>query len=218
MTIRILIADDHPLIAEGIKNTFINQPEFKVVAMATNGKEALEIVKSNLIDVVLLDIDMPEMNGIDCAREITKHYSQVKVAMLSMHQEASLIRELIAIGVKGYMLKTIPTDELLLAIKTIYNGKDYFTADVTKAILNTTTTNTSIINYTQKSPLIHQLTDREKEIIGYLTQGYTNPQIGEKLFISPRTVDTHRTNIMKKIGVNNVASLIRFAFQNGLAS
>ncbi len=216
MPIKILIADDHPLIAEGIKNTFENQQEYQVVAVVNNGKEALDFIEQHLVDIALLDIDMPIMDGIECAKQIIVNYNDVKVAMLSMHQEPSIIKNLIEIGVKGYMLKTIPSEELLIATKSIYNDKEYFNADVTKALLSNNTS--TFHQYKQKSPLVEELTSREKEIIKYISQGFTNIQIGEKLFISPRTVDTHRTNIMRKIDVHNVASLIRFAFQNGLTS
>ena len=217
MPIKLLIADDHPLIAEGIKNTFINNPEFKVVAVVKNGKEAIKFIENHLVDIALLDINMPVMDGIECAKKIISEFKDVKVAMLSMHQEKSLIQNLIKIGVKGYMLKTIPSDELLTAIKNIFNGKEYFNSDITKALISDE--NSSNFNqFSNKSPLLETLTSREKEIIKHITQGLTNNQIGEKLFISPRTVDTHRTNIMRKIEVNNVASLIRFAFQNGLSS
>lgn len=217
MAIRILIADDHPLIAEGIKNTFENQPDFKVLAVVNNGQEAISYIEKNTIDIALLDINMPIMDGIECAKKIISEFKGVKIAMLSMYQESSIIKSLIEIGVKGYMLKTIPSDELLLAIKNIYNGKDYFTSDVTKALISGDNS-PSFNQFTKKSSLVEELTSREKEIIKYLSQGLTNTQIGEKLFISPRTVDTHRTNIMRKIDVHNVASLIRFAFQNGLTS
>ena len=217
MPIRVLIADDHPLIADGIKNTFANHSDFEVVGMVENGKEVLTFLENNPVDIVLLDLNMPKMDGIQCAKILIKDYSDVKVAILSMHQEASLIKELVGLGVKGYMLKTIPADELLLAVKRIYDGKEYFTADVTKAILKNDNSSASFVPLSQRSSLVDQLTEREIEIIKYLTQGFTNTQISEKLFISPRTVDTHRTNIMKKIDVHNVASLIRFAFQNGLA-
>jgi two-component system response regulator NreC len=215
--IKILIADDHPLIAEGIKNTFDNQENYQVVAVVNNGKEALKFIEQNLVDVVLLDINMPIMDGIECAKEITSKFKNVKIAMLSMHEESSIIKNLISIGVKGYMLKTIPSDELLLAIKNIYNGKEYFNSDVTKALISDDDSST-FNQFSKKSPLLDLLTSREKEIIKYISQGLTNNQIGEKLFISHRTVDSHRTNIMRKIDVHNVASLIRFAFQNGLTS
>ncbi len=217
MPIRILIADDHPLIAEGIKNTFENKDDFQVLAVVNNGKEAISFIEENTIDIALLDINMPIMDGIECAKIITSEFTNVKVAMLSMYQESSIIKNLISIGVKGYMLKTIPSDELILAVNSIYNGKEYFTSGVTKALISDTNS-PSFHQFHQKSPLLEELTTREIEIIKYISQGLTNTQIGIKLFISPRTVDTHRTNIMRKINVHNVASLIRFAFQNGLTS
>lgn len=217
MPIKILIADDHPLIAEGIKNTFEETSDFHVVNVVSNGLEVLEYLTNNTVDVILLDIDMPKMDGIACSRQLLQKYPTTKIAILSMHQETSIIKELMKIGVKAYMLKTIPSDELLLAVKIIHEGKEYFNADVTKALLFSE--NSSTINPLQeKSPLLEDLTNREKEIITLVAQGNTNTKIAEKLFISPRTVDTHRTNIMKKLEIHNVASLIRFAFKNGLAN
>ena len=215
MAIRVLIADDHPLMAEGIANTFEGIDDIEVKAVVANGQEALDLILEDIFDVVLLDIDMPVLNGIDCAKEIIGKYSDVKVAMLSMHQEASLIKSLIAIGVKGYMLKTIPQDELIYAVKQIYQGKDYFNASITKALLNPEQNNKTV-KVIDKSPLLEELTARELEILELIAKGSTNTQIGEKLFISPRTVDTHRTNIMNKLEIRNVAGLVRFAFQNGL--
>lgn len=217
MPINILIADDHPLIAQGIKNTFENNSEFHIAAILENGKQVIDFLKTNKVDIALLDIDMPIMDGIKCAKEIIRNHQNTKVAMLSMHQETSIIKELINIGVKGYMLKTVPSNELLQAVKTIYKGKEFFSSDVTKALLFNQSTKTSN-DHVEKSSLLEQLTAREKEIITYVANGFTNNQIGEKLFISPRTVDTHRTNIMKKLDIHNVASLIRFAFLNGLSS
>lgn len=216
MVIKILIADDHPLIAQGIRNIFSNNKEFEVVAMVENGKEAIEFIKKNEVDIALLDINMSVMDGVQCAKKIINYFPSIKVAILSMYQEPSIIKEMLSIGVKGYMLKTIPSEELILALKSIYNGKEYFNSDVTKALVSNNTSNS--ISYKSKSPLVEKLTAREKEITKYISQGFTNVQIGEKLFISSRTVDTHRTNIMRKIEVHNVASLIRFAFQNGLVS
>lgn len=215
-SIRLLIADDHPLIAEGICNTFFNHPVIKVVAVVNNGTEVLKVLKNEIVDIVLLDIEMPVMNGIDCAKAIRENYKEVKVIILSMYQEASLIKQLVQIGVKGYMLKTIPKEELLLAIQKVFDGHEYFSSDVTKALLQDKDSE-KIIQFTEKSKLLDTLTKREIEIISYISQGFTNPQIGEKLFISPRTVDSHRTNVMKKLDIHNVAGLIRFAFQNGLS-
>lgn len=215
MAIRLLIADDHPLMAEGIANTFEEQEDIDVKAVVANGQEALDLISENLFDVVLLDIDMPVLNGIECAKQIIRRYPDIKVAMLSMHQEASLIRSLIDIGVKGYMLKTIPKDELIYAVKQIFKGREYFNASITKALLHPEHDNKTV-KILDKSPLLVELTSRELEILKLIAKGSTNTQIGEQLFISPRTVDTHRTNMMKKLEVKNVAGLVRFAFQNGL--
>ena len=209
--IRILIADDHPIMADGIKNLFEDEKDFKVVTTVCNGIEVLEVLKNIQIDVLLLDIDMPGMNGIECAKTVKREHPDVKIAILTMHEETSLIKSLVKLGVKGYMLKTIPKKELLNAIIIINNGGQYFNADVTRALLNKREESKK-----ETDPLFVTLTEREKEIIQLVSEGFTNPQIGDKLFISPKTVDVHRTNVMRKLDVHNVAGLVRFAFQNGL--
>lgn len=213
--IRILIADDHPLIAKGIKDSLAIDENFEVVGIVKNGKEALAYLKNNSIDVLLLDVDMPVMNGIDCASIVLQENQMVKIAMLSMHQDAYTIKKVMDLGVHGYLLKTISEKELRFAIQKIYGGESYFNADVTKALLNST--NMQPKKSATDSPLVDELTKREKEVIKYVCQGLNNHQIGEKLFISHKTVDTHRTNIMRKLGVNNAISLVRFALRNNLS-
>lgn len=215
-TIKVLIADDHPLIADGIKNTFDKQNNIEIVGIANTGKEVLSILAVEQIDIVLLDIEMPIMNGIDCAKVIVEKFPEVNIIMLSMYQEVSLIRKLIEIGVKGYMLKTIPKEDLIAVIEKVHLGEEYFSSDIVKALLLGKDSQKTI-QFNEKSTLLELLTSREKEIVTFISKGMTNTEVGEKLFISPRTVDTHRTNIMKKIEVHNVAGLIRFAFQNGLS-
>ncbi len=217
MPINLLIADDHPLIVEGLKNIFENEQDFHIVATASNGLEALEIIKKNKIDIALLDINMPKMDGIACAKEISSNHKNVKVAVLSMYQEPSITAQLMRIGVKAYVLKTISSEELIMALNLIYNGKEYFNIDVTKNLISNSNSS-GFQTSTNNSPLLHSLSAREKEILICIAKGLSNVQIGEKLFISSRTVDTHRTNIMKKLDLHNIASLIRFAFQNGLSS
>ena len=215
MAIRLLIADDHPLMAEGIAKTFEGFEDIEVKAIVSNGREALDLISEELFDIVLLDIEMPILNGIDCAKEIIANYPEIKVAMLSMHQEASIIKNLIEMGVKGYLLKTIPQDELILAVRRIYQGREFFNASITKALLNPESKHKTVKIF-DKSPLLGELTAREREILELIAKGSTNAEIGDKLFISTRTVDTHRNNIMKKLNIRNVAGLVRFAFQNGL--
>ncbi len=211
--IKILLADDHTLITEGISNLLEDQLDIIISGICSNGKEVIRsLEKSTDVDLILLDIDMPIMNGLECAEELKSRFPSISVAMLTMHQEKAMIKRFIELGAKGYFLKTISKEELILAIHQIAKGGEYFTSEVTKSLISDDApTPTLALN-----PLLKELSEREKEIIIQIASGLSNKEIGEKLFISPRTVDTHRTNLMKKLGVNNVAGVVRFAFQNGL--
>ena len=213
--IRILITDDHPLMANGIATALSENDEILVKAMATNGKEALDLISEDLFDVILLDIEMPEMNGIECAKVIIDEYPDVRILILSMHQEPSVIKHLMEIGVKGYVLKTIPEDDLVSAIKKVHKGESYFGSNITKALVSEEEVSKTVKIY-EKSELLEELTKREIEILKLIAKGHTNVEIAEMLFISHRTVDTHRTNMLNKLNVNNVAGLVRFAFENGV--
>lgn len=207
--INLLLADDHQIIIDGLKSLLKDQPEIKVAAEANNGREALRILNFIPIDVLLMDIDMPVMNGIDALKEINKNNPGVKVIILSMHNEAGMIKNLIDLGANGYLLKSCSQDELLEAIKKVTAGQSYFSTDVTLALLKPS----SVDNTEQKNEL---LTDRETEILRLIASGFSNKEIGDQLFISHRTVDTHRTNLMKKLNVNNIAGLISYAIKNGI--
>ncbi len=213
--IQVLLADDHALITDGISNLLLENETISIIGICRNGKEVIDyLVKRsfNLPDVLLLDIDMPVMNGIECAKEVLTRFPEVHIGMLTMHAERSLITEFMEMGVKGYLLKTIDKDELIKAVSDIASGKDYFTSDVTRALLKPVKKKIPL----EVNPLLKELSSREREIIVLIVDGFSNKEIGEQLFISHRTVDTHRTNIMKKLKVKNVAGVVRFAFQNGL--
>jgi len=210
--INVLLADDHQIIIDGITNLLKNEPDITVVGHFNNEQEVIENTPDLNVNVLLLDLDMPVMNGLQCAEEVQKRFPEVKIAILTMHQEKALIKQFIEFGVKGYFLKTIAKDELIHAIKTIAGGGDYFPSDVTKALLH----KQNIAPDVTQSPLLAELTEREVEIIRLVSQGFSNKELAEKLFISPRTADTHRTNIMRKLGLHNVAEMVRFAFQNKL--
>jgi len=207
--IKVLLTDDHQIIIDGLKSLLKNSDEIAVAAEANNGREALRILELLSIDVMLMDIDMPVLNGIETLKEIRKQFRNVKVIILSMHNEAGMIKSLMDIGANGYLLKSCSQDELIGAIKKVSTGQNYFSTDVTLALLNTSTTSTS----EQKNEL---LTDRETEILKLIAAGFSNKEIGDQLFISHRTVDTHRTNLMKKLDVNNIAGLISYAIRNGI--
>ena len=210
--INLILADDHHLIIDGISKLLEDEADINIVGCCCNGNEVLEILPKINVDVLMLDLDMPVMNGLQCAEIVKKQYPEVKIAILTMHQEKALIQRFIEFGVNGYFLKTIQKKELVRALKAIAGGRDYFPPDVTKALIQ----KQKFVTDLTQSPLLEELTNRELEIVRLVAQGFSNSEIGKKLFISPRTADTHRTNIMRKLDLHNVAEIVRFAFQNKL--
>ena len=208
--IKVLLVDDHQLIIDGLKSLLKNTDEIVVAAEANNGREALRILDILEIDVVLMDIDMPVLNGIDTLKEMQKLNSRFKVIILSMHQEAGMIKSLMSIGAHGYLLKSCAQDELISAIRKVAAGQQFFSPEVTLSLLNPTPNNPLNTNQPEL------LTDRETEILKFIAEGFSNKEIGSKLFISHRTVDTHRTNLMKKLNSSNIAGLISYAIKNGI--
>jgi two-component system, NarL family, nitrate/nitrite response regulator NarL len=182
---------------------------YEIKGEALNGKEALSILDLLKVDVVLLDIDMPVMNGIDTTRAIRQKFPDVRIIILSMHDEKSMISKMLDIGADGYVLKNSDKLSLAKAIEDVMAGRRYLSEEA-NAILLSPARN-------QFSGKLSELTDREIEILKLVAEGLSNKEIGDRLFISHRTVDTHRTNLMTKLNVHNVAGLVRFAIQNGLA-
>ena len=213
--IKILITDDHQIIIDGIKSLLDDEESVSVIGEATNGREALNYLKLLKPDLVLMDIDMPVLNGIEATQMIKSDFPDIKVIILSMHNESGLIKTLLKAGADGYVLKNADRSELVEAIKMVSAGKSYFSADVTRSLAKD---DDALVSNFQKSSKVADLTAREIEILKLIAEGYSNKEIGEKLFISHRTVDSHRTNLMKKLDVNNVAGIIRFAISNGFIS
>lgn len=212
-TIKILVADDHQIIIDGLRSIFEFEDGFEIVAEANNGREALKILELIPVDLVLLDLDMPVLNGVETAKAIRKDFPPVKIIILTMHFEHGLVKRLMEAGIDGYVVKNSDKSELLLALRKVMEGKKYFSPDITYSLLDQ---NGNRPGFKHLQPDV-QLTEREIEIMKLIAAGYSNKEVGERLFISHRTVDTHRTNIMKKIGVNNIAGLIRYAIQKGYA-
>jgi DNA-binding NarL/FixJ family response regulator len=211
---RIIIADDHQLVAEGLKAIIESGNEHKVIAVAMNGSELIKQLELVQPDLVLLDVDMPVMNGIEAMQLLQKNYPDLKVIVLSMHEEKSLVKKFVDMGACGFLIKNTDQDELLMAIKRIIGGGQYFSSALT---MNMMSHNSAIIGdevYDSKKAM---LTGREIEILKLIAEGYSNKEIGDKLFISHRTVDTHRTNLMKKLEVTNIAGLIRYAIKSGFS-
>lgn len=205
---RIIIADDHEVILDGLSALLNAEDNLKVIATAHNGKELLEKSAELDPDICIVDIDMPVIDGLQASEMLINRQNDFKIIILTMHNEGSILRKAKELGIKGYLLKTCDSEELIFAINKILKGKTYYTGELLSSGVQDSTPDVNAL------ARIAQLTKRELEIIPLICQGYSNSRIATKLFISPSTVDNHRTNIMRKLGVSNVARLIRFSISN----
>ncbi|MBL1280636.1 MAG: response regulator transcription factor [Fluviicola sp.] len=208
--IRILLADDHQLIINGISQILKSEPLFDLIATANNGEDALAIIEDKQPDIALLDIEMPKLSGIEV---VEKKNSPTKIIFLSAYEEQSMIRRCLDLGAKGYLLKKSNPAEIIEAIKRVHQDGTYFSQEVTGIFMNRTN---EPKKEEVKSTLISALTKRELEILQLIVDGNSNPKIAEQLFISKRTVDTHRVNLMRKLDIHSTVSLVKFALDNNL--
>ncbi len=215
MKTRLLIIDDHQLVLDGLAAIVKNIDSIELIGTASNGKEGLVLIDALKPDVVLSDIDMPIMNGIQLTETVKKQYPTIKLMILTMHSETSLIHKLMELGADGYLLKNADQRELVEGILKMTKGEKFFPAMDHGAIVKTSSLPFSKASETV---ILSRLTTREIEILRVIAEGFSNKEIGDQLFISHRTVDTHRTNLMKKLEVHNIAGLVKFAIQNGLVS
>ncbi|RAW01009.1 response regulator [Pseudochryseolinea flava] len=207
---KILIADDHAMVRDGVKNLVKQNKDYTVVGEASTGKEALDQYESLKPDLLILDISMPDMNGMDVSKEILSHDPTANILILSMYDDDDYISRCLEFGVKGYVVKNESSSELDYAIKSILQGKNYFSRQAQDVIFRKYSQNVS--KKKQREDLI-KLTNREIEIIKLIADGLTSQEMADKLFISPRTVETHRANLMKKVGVKNAIELVKKAQQ-----
>jgi len=212
--IKVLLVDDHSIIRNGIKLMLKKNTTIKVVAEANSGVEAIDYLEKNAqdIDVVLMDIDMPGLNGIDTTKVITKEYKNINVLALSMDIEEKYIKEMLDAGAAGYILKQASIEELNQAVENVAQGKKYFSNEVSTTMINALMHN----GKGNEKDVINVLSAREKEVLSLIALGKTNKEVGEKLFISARTVESHRRKIMEKLELNNTAELIRYAIENNM--
>lgn len=215
MAKKILIVDDHQLVLDGLISIIKELNGFEIIGSARDGKEGVRLCKTMEPDLILMDIDMPIMNGLEASRQIKSEMPDKKIIILTMHNEASLIKKVMDIGADGYLLKNADREEFSLALKSVSENKSYFSAEVTKALLNTTTKQ-SAFAASSDAVQLSSLTNRELDVLKLIAEGLSNKEIGDQLFISHRTVDTHRTHLMRKLEVHNIAGLIKFAIKNGL--
>jgi DNA-binding NarL/FixJ family response regulator len=201
--IKILLADDHQIVIDGIKMILDSHNDFEVVAEVDNGQKVLDYLEKDLVDIAILDINMPVMDGITCARKIKTHHKKTKVIILTMYAQKSFIEEIIQIGIDGCLLKNNTGKELADAIRRVNEGRSYY--DQIQSF-----------NVEENEIRQHKLSERELDVIRCLSEGLSSAEIAEKLFISPHTVKTHRKNILKKLEINNSPELIQYAINHGL--
>lgn len=212
--IKILIADDHKIVRDGIISLLSGEKEFSIVNVANNGNEVLTILKKETIDIIIMDISMPEMNGIECTLKIKQLYPDVQVLILSMYNEEQYVKEVFSSGASGYILKNAGKEVLINAIKAIISGKPYYGSEITQTYIDSL--NKPDSNSNEAVDIINYLTSREIEILKLIVNEYSNQEIAEKLFVSIRTVDAHRRNLLNKVDAKNTAGLVKFALSNNL--
>ena len=202
--IRVLLADDHPMVVDGIRSCLEVYDHIDVIGTAENGRQAFEKSRADAPDIVLMDINMPEMNGLDTADLFRDQLPDVKLLFLSMHDSREYISRAVQCGARGYVLKDVPTVEIVTAIEAVNNGGTYFSSGVSEILLSD--------GGAADSPL----TDREQAILRLVAEGMSNKLIARHLDISLRTVETHRRNIKRKLDVDSTAGLTRYAIEHGI--
>ncbi len=203
---KIIIADDHQVLLDGLESMLNAEEDFEIVAKCTNGAQVLHRLKENEVDILLLDINMPRMNGIAVTEQIRKEYPEVKIIALSMYKQPSYINRMMNLGAMGYILKDEGKDSILAALQTVINGKKYLSKSAKEVIRN------------QKlnAPKLPGITSREKEVLELLSDGLTSSEIAKKLFISYHTVQSHRKHLLRKFNVKNVSALSSMAKDMGI--
>ncbi len=204
---RLLLADDHQILLDGFVAILQGVDDMQVVATASDGKRVLDLLDEHEVDVVLLDINMPEMNGVETCKKITKKYPDVKVIALSMHKRPSFIKRMMQYGAMGYILKDDDATEIIKGIRRVMRGEKHFSLRVQDLVLE--------MNLEKRKSEGTEISEREVEVLRLISQGLTNQEIAEKLFLSFHTADSHRRNLVEKLGAKNTADLVRIGLERG---
>lgn len=203
--IKVILVDDHHIVLDGLESLLQQEPEFQVLASLHSGEEVLEMLKTQQPNILLTDFSLPGISGIDFVRQVKKLYPQVKIIVLSMHDEAHIIKSVLKEGVDGYLLKNIQHSELKSAIRHVAQGLPYVSPEVTRLLMDE-------MNKPKDEPEL--LTDRELDVLRLIAKEFSNKEIADKLFISERTVETHRKNIFRKTKTSSLVGLIKFAYEH----
>jgi two-component system nitrate/nitrite response regulator NarL len=209
-TIRVLLADDHPVVRRGLTVCLARQERLLIVGEAADGQEAVAKARELSPDIVLMDVDMPQMNGLTASEILRKELPRIKVLILSMHSHSDYVLRILQSGARGYVLKNASPDELVKAIETVHAGESYFSPDVARLALN------QFVRGTGEGPQISHISNREREVLIAIAEGLSNKEIASRLNLGVRTVETHRERIMRKLNIHSVAGLTKFAIAKGL--
>jgi len=214
MSVRILLADDHGIIRQGLHSLLEKQPDMEVVAEAEDGRRALDLVQELLPDIVIMDVTMPNLNGVDATRQIVDRFPKVKVIALSIHSNRRFVADMLKAGASGYILKECLFDELVRAIRTVTTDSIYLSPRITSIVID---------DYVNIMPddevsISSVLTDREREVLQLLAEGKSTKQIALALHVSTKTIEANRRQIMEKLDIHSVAELTKYAVREGLTS
>ncbi len=211
MTTTIVVADDHKIVREGLVKLLESRDDFEVIGEASDGEEAVQMVMEKQPDVVLMDIWMPRLSGIDATRRIGKRGSSAKILVLSMHESRTYVEEVLRAGAAGYIVKNSASTDLLHAIDAVRSGASYLSPAITQQVVD------AIARPGDSSPSgVSMLTDREREVLQLIAEGLSSKEIANMLGVSLKTVDSHRSNLMEKLDIHKVSGLVRFAIRAGL--
>ena len=212
--IRVLLADDHPVVRKGIGTWLSEVENLEVVGEAVNGVEAIAKVKELSPDVVLMDVDMPKMGGLEATRLIRKDFPSTRVLILSMHTSKPVVLQIIQCGAQGYVLKDAPPTDILRAIESVDNGEPFFSQNISQIVLNQYLAESGA----EPAPGPGQLTNRERQVLAMIAEGQSNKEMASKLGVGVRTIETHRERMMAKLNIHSVAGLTKFAIANGIVN
>jgi DNA-binding NarL/FixJ family response regulator len=211
--LRIVVADDHALVRRGICDLLETQPGWKVVAQAANGREAVEAVAKHRPNVLVVDLAMPELNGLTAAREVLRAFPKTEIVLLTMHNTDQTIREVLKCGARGYVLKSDAEQDLTAAVKAVSQGKPFFTPSVADVVLKGFLSKNASLDSPER---MTELTTREREVVQLLAEGKGNKDVAVAMRVSVKTVEAHRSNINRKLSIRTTSDLVRYAVRNAI--
>ncbi len=211
--IRVLVCDDHTILREGIRLLLNSQPDIEVVAEAVDGREAVEKAREVLPDIILMDIAMPLLNGLEATKQIRRDNPNLRVLVLTMYESDEYVSQMLEAGAAGYVLKKVAGSELVYAIRSVHNGEAFLYPSITKRLVEDYLRR---VELGQERDSFDGLTDREREVLQLIAEGHTNKEIADLLNLSVRTVQNHRAHIMEKLGMHDRGELIKYAIQKGI--